>query len=286
MVEQLKTDAPRRVLIAYAPEYGATQLVAEHIGKTLDATGLRAEVRAAVEVVHIYLYEAVILGSSVYHARWLPEAVEFFESFQEELASKPLWLFSDDPTELGGVQVQISRRLPEALAALVRVTKPEDVALFGGVYSDSLDSDGAPANRALRGEPSGQRDLKIAEVWANTISTWLQDRFVTATSKEHKYMPTQHKHFTEADARRIGESLHVKWEAFNVEQFRMGMDVELEHGRVAPETDVTHDNSDLTGKIALAHLNEFPDYYTRLATMEVEAKAFWGSPQNTLKAKP
>jgi len=57
-----------------------------------------------------------------------------------------------------------------------------------------------------------------------------------------------------------------------VEQFRMGLDVELEHGLNDPSTDVTGDDPILTGKIALAHLNEFADYYTRLEKMELEAK--------------
>lgn len=229
MGEQLeKAGVPERILIAYASKDGATQRVAEYIGNTLDTTGVRAEVRAADEVVRVHPYDAVILGSRVYNALWLPEAAEFLESFQDELATKPLWLFSDDPT-VGGRQVQISRRLPRTLAALVKVTKPKDVALFSGsVNPDKLHLDDALTDRALRGELSGLRDLKAVEVWASTIAIWLKDRLVTVTSKEHKDMPNRHSHFTEADARRIGESLHVTWEAFDVEQFRMGMDVELE----------------------------------------------------------
>ena len=82
-------------------------------------------------------------------------------------------------------------------------------------------------------------------------------------------------YFTAEDAWRIGASLGITWEHFDVEQFRLGLDVELEHGRSDPTTDVTHDNPLLTGKIALAHLNEFPDYYTRLEKMEREAEAYW-----------
>ena len=67
--------------------------------------------------------------------------------------------------------------------------------------------------------------------------------------------------------------LDVPAEAFDIEQFRMGMEVEFEHGRRDPETDVTHDDPVLTGKIALAHLREMPDYYTRLAEMEAGAEA-------------
>lgn len=82
--------------------------------------------------------------------------------------------------------------------------------------------------------------------------------------------------FTAEEARSIGEELGIDWSKFDIEQFRMGMDVELEHGTRDPHTNVTNDDSLMTGKIALAHLNEFPDYYTRLDKMEKEADAFWG----------
>lgn len=85
---------------------------------------------------------------------------------------------------------------------------------------------------------------------------------------------TSKPRFTVEDARRIGGQLGVDWKDFDVEQFRMGLDVELEHGRRDPETNVTNDDALTTGKIALAHLREFPDYYTRLDKMEEEAKAF------------
>jgi len=80
--------------------------------------------------------------------------------------------------------------------------------------------------------------------------------------------------FTLDDARRIGEAIGIDWSKskFDVEQFLMGLHVELEHGRQNPSTDVTHDDPTTTGKIALAHLNEYPDYYTRLAKMEAEAE--------------
>jgi len=83
------------------------------------------------------------------------------------------------------------------------------------------------------------------------------------------------KHFNASEARKIGEKLGVTWDKFDVEQFRMGMDVELEHGLHDPVTNVTNDEPLTTGKIALAHLTEFPDYYTRLAKMEKEAEDFW-----------
>jgi hypothetical protein len=88
---------------------------------------------------------------------------------------------------------------------------------------------------------------------------------------------SQKKIFTLNQAKTIGEQLGVRWDKFDVEQFRAGLGVELEHGAVNQTTDVTDDDPLMTGKIALAHLTEFPDYYTRLAKMEAEAKSFWDS---------
>lgn len=86
---------------------------------------------------------------------------------------------------------------------------------------------------------------------------------------------SEERHFTEEEAKRVGEVLGVDWSKWDVEQYRMGMDVELEHGTVDPKTNVTDNDPMLTGKIALAHLNEFPDYYTRLEKMEDEAEEYW-----------
>jgi hypothetical protein len=81
--------------------------------------------------------------------------------------------------------------------------------------------------------------------------------------------------FTADEARSIGEQIGIDWATapFDVEQFRMGMDVELEHGLHDLQTNVTGSDPVVTGKIALAHLKEFPDYYTRLKKMEAEAEA-------------
>jgi len=84
------------------------------------------------------------------------------------------------------------------------------------------------------------------------------------------------KNFSMEEAKEISEKLGIKWDKFDVDQFRRGLDVELEHGTVSPVTNVTNDDPILTGKIALAHLNEFPDYYDRLEKMEKEADEFWG----------
>jgi len=83
--------------------------------------------------------------------------------------------------------------------------------------------------------------------------------------------------FTIGQAKTLGEQLGIRWDKFDLVQFRAGLGVELEHGTVNRKTNVTNDDPLKTGKIALAHLTEFPDYYTRLAKMEEEAKTFWNS---------
>lgn len=74
------------------------------------------------------------------------------------------------------------------------------------------------------------------------------------------------------EAQRAGDAIGVDWDAYDLEQFRAGMDVELEHGSHDPQTDVTHDDPILTAKIVLAHMKEFADYYERLERMELEAE--------------
>lgn len=88
---------------------------------------------------------------------------------------------------------------------------------------------------------------------------------------------SERKRFDTDDARRFGEEIGIDWKSspFDVEEFRAGMNVELEHGIHDPATNVTDDDPHVTARIALAHLNEFADYYTRLDLMEEEAKRYW-----------
>ncbi len=81
------------------------------------------------------------------------------------------------------------------------------------------------------------------------------------------------KQFTIEEAKIIGDKVNIDWGKYDLEQFRMGLGVELEHGLHDPETNVTDDDEIITGKIALAHLKEIPDYYTRLNEMEKRAES-------------
>ena len=85
------------------------------------------------------------------------------------------------------------------------------------------------------------------------------------------------KEFRLEEAKIIGLKLGINWSKFDVDQFRRGLNVELEHGKIHADTNVSNDDSLVTGKIALAHINEFPDYYDRLEKLEKRANKFWSS---------
>lgn len=77
--------------------------------------------------------------------------------------------------------------------------------------------------------------------------------------------------FTVDEARRIGDQIGIDFTVYDLDEFRRGLAVELEHGSHDSETNVTDNDPLVTGKIAWAHLKEIPDYYTRLEKMESEA---------------
>lgn len=87
----------------------------------------------------------------------------------------------------------------------------------------------------------------------------------------------EQKKFSIEEAKDIAASLNIDFskEKFDLKQYWMGINVELEHGTKFPETNVTNNDPLLTGKIALAHLLEFPDYYDRLKKLETDADAYW-----------
>lgn len=113
------------------------------------------------------------------------------------------------------------------------------------------------------------RQFQLTTLEQQDLAAFLRARHCRTRSTMTKQNP-----FTLEQAKAIGEQLGIRWETFGPEQFRAGLAVELEHGTANPTANVTNDDPLMTGKIAWAHLAEFPDYYTRLAQMEAEAKRF------------
>ena len=87
---------------------------------------------------------------------------------------------------------------------------------------------------------------------------------------------TAKRRFTDEEARRIGDEIGVDWTTIPLDQFRQGLAIELEHGSRDPQTNVTNDDEVMTGRIALAHLKEYPDYYDRLSRVENEGDSLQG----------
>jgi len=82
------------------------------------------------------------------------------------------------------------------------------------------------------------------------------------------------KQISSDEAKRIGESLHIDWDQVDLEQFRKGLMGKHKQGVMDPETGLTYDGVLLAGKVVLAHMQEFPDYFTRLAKLKAEAAKY------------
>jgi menaquinone-dependent protoporphyrinogen oxidase len=169
------------VLIAYASKYGATKEMAERVAQVLRRNDVTVDVKEADTVSSLHPYDAVVLGSGVYFDNWLPEASELLESFQDELTSKPVWLFSSGLTAKVGPQQWL---FPETLQPLVKKINPKAIALFGGkVVAEQLSLEDWLINPSLRVEEAGDyRNWHEIEAWARNIAKALQTEKVTIHS--------------------------------------------------------------------------------------------------------
>lgn len=125
-------------------------------------------------------------------------------------------------------------------------------------------------------------ELKHADKYDYILYLNHTDKTSYSTGPTKSLTTSEKKPFSLEKANAIATVLGIDFakEKFDLEQFRMGLDVELEHGRKYDPTNITNDDPIATGKIALAHLTEFPDYYNRITKLEEEAKAYWSSRYN------
>lgn len=164
------------ILIAYASRYGATREIAEAIGRVLRERGSAVDVRPALEVARLEGYRAVVLGSALYSGGWLEDARELLESFQEDLSTLPVWLFSSGPTVPGDpVEALEGWTYPEELSGLVAAVRPLDIALFAGKLDpDVLNLQDWLINRSMRGLSGDFRNFARIEAWATHIADRLE----------------------------------------------------------------------------------------------------------------
>ncbi|MCC6616104.1 MAG: flavodoxin domain-containing protein [Anaerolineae bacterium] len=165
-----------KVLVAYASKYGATAEIAEHIGRTLRASGVTAEVKPAEQVDDVSAYAAVVLGSAVYAGQWRKEASAFLETNERALAERPVWLFSSGPTGDGNPsEIMHGWRFPEAQQPVADRIQPRDVVFFHGAIDMKKLS--FPEKLLVRGikAPVGDfRNWDSISAWANAMATALR----------------------------------------------------------------------------------------------------------------
>jgi hypothetical protein len=85
----------------------------------------------------------------------------------------------------------------------------------------------------------------------------------------------RNNYFSYDEAKSIGDDFGIRWRTFHAEQFQLGMNMELEHGKANPSTNVTNDDPMVIARLVWAHLRVIPDYYDRLKEMEKQARFFW-----------
>ncbi|TCP41648.1 menaquinone-dependent protoporphyrinogen oxidase [Tamaricihabitans halophyticus] len=158
-----------RVLVAYASKMGSTQEIATEIGKRLRAAELDVDVRSAGEVYGVDSYQAVVLGSALYNARWRREAVRVLKRHSKQLADRPVWLFQSGPIgpEAAGKQLD----LPVNVARLANRIGAVPAVTFDGKL-DPATASGLLARRLATGSRAGDfRDWERIRSWAETIAT-------------------------------------------------------------------------------------------------------------------
>ncbi|MBN1366731.1 MAG: flavodoxin domain-containing protein [Dehalococcoidales bacterium] len=122
-----------KILVAYGSKYGATAGIAQKIGETLQQEGLKVDILSAKKVTDISSYKAVVLGSAAYMFQWRKEVVKLLQDKENQLAEKPVWLFTSGPLEEGDpVKLLEGKIIPKALQPVLDRIKPRGITVFGG----------------------------------------------------------------------------------------------------------------------------------------------------------
>ncbi|WP_034267695.1 flavodoxin domain-containing protein [Haloechinothrix halophila] len=173
-----------RILVTYASKYGATEGIAEHIARTLDAAGHTTIVRPTRANDDLGGYHAYVIGSAVYLGKWLSEARKVVRRNTTALAGKPVWLFSSGPLDVAITEAakrkQLAEATPKHIAELTKEIRPRGHRMFSG----SLDAARLTRlDRLVRMSPGGKallpdgdfRDWSDIKDWATEIALELDE---------------------------------------------------------------------------------------------------------------
>ena len=139
-----------KILIAYASRAGSTAEVAQAIGRTLIEQGAEVDVIPVEKVTDLTLYRAVVVGSAIRAAHWLPEAMGFIQSHRAELVRKPFAMFTVCITLAMSNLEQYRSAVREWTAPVRALVKPFSEGLFAGMLALTLSSLPAWAEEKLR----------------------------------------------------------------------------------------------------------------------------------------
>jgi menaquinone-dependent protoporphyrinogen oxidase len=174
-----------KILVTAASQQGATQGIAEAIGRTLQGRGLETTVVSPDEIVDVATYDAFVIGSAVYVGHWLEPATAFVRRFAPTLARRPVWLFSSGPVgDPGRKLVQKMTSDPVELPELLALTEAREHRILAG----KLAGKGLPRPQRLslmvfRGIEGDWRDWSAIECWAGEIADSLaSSRVESATA--------------------------------------------------------------------------------------------------------
>jgi len=169
---------PNKILVTYASRTGSTTGVAQAIGTALTQGGAQVEVRPMSEVQDLTPYDAVVAGSAIHNQAWLPEALQFIQAHQAELAQKPFADFSVCITL--AMKEGDYRSVVAGWVQPVRdLVKPVSEGLFAGVldinkvpsFSDRLKFRASVAFGVW--DEGDHRDWTAIHTWANELQTKL-----------------------------------------------------------------------------------------------------------------
>jgi menaquinone-dependent protoporphyrinogen oxidase len=159
------------ILVTYATKYGATGEIAGAIGKALIRAGFKVDVLPATRVLTLHPYSAVVLGSGVYAGSWLKDGISFLERFEEDLADRPVWIFSSGPTGEGDPATLLHGwSFPEAQKRLIERINPREIIVFhGAIDMEKLNFGDGLLIRMIRAKTGDFRDWDAIAGWGAEI---------------------------------------------------------------------------------------------------------------------
>ncbi|GAT63619.1 flavodoxin domain-containing protein [Paludibacter jiangxiensis] len=165
----------KKVLVAYASKYGATEEIAERIGLILSQSGLLVDVLPVYDTASLEPYQAIVMGCAVYFGQWRRPAIKFLKNNKRELADKDVWLFSSGPTGKGNpVEIMKGWKYPPTLQLVMSTIKPHDIALFHGQLSlDKMNVFERFIISKIKAPVGDFREWDVIEEWAKNIAQQL-----------------------------------------------------------------------------------------------------------------